>query len=214
MDEQPLRVLIVNHSADDVSPLVEVLKEQGFSFLPTTVSDRAGLRQALDKERWELILCNCDVPDIHPSEAMKMARDLERDVPFVVVASKEREDIARKVLREGADDYIAEGGFDRLDDAMYRVLRAARDRAELRGIRRMQAFQGDFSQIVRNAASLEEIFSRMATVIPQAWPYPDIAGARVQIDDRLYVSDGFTETPWKLVCEITGNGAGSGRVER
>lgn len=60
--------------------------------------------------------------------------------------------------------------------------------------------------------SLAEIARRVARIIPFSWQYPEIACARVVLDDQEYKTDNFAESPWSQACEIVVNGETCGSV--
>jgi len=54
----------------------------------------------------------------------------------------------------------------------------------------------------RRRLPLEEALQRAVTFIPPALQYSQIAWARIRLDDRVFTSANFAETPWQLRKEI------------
>jgi PAS domain S-box-containing protein len=50
--------------------------------------------------------------------------------------------------------------------------------------------------------SEEEIIREVMTVIPRGWQFPDAARARIILDDKIYATDGFEETVWRMSSPI------------
>ena len=50
--------------------------------------------------------------------------------------------------------------------------------------------------------SEEEIIRDFIAVVPSAWQVPDAARARIILDDKIYATDGFEETVWRMSSPI------------
>jgi signal transduction histidine kinase len=61
--------------------------------------------------------------------------------------------------------------------------------------------------------SLEEILQAIVELLPSAWLYPEIASARIVLDDRSYSTPAFGKGIGKLVAEIVVSGQRRGTVE-
>ena len=59
----------------------------------------------------------------------------------------------------------------------------------------------------------EEVLHRVATILPPAWQYHDLASARLTFDGRVYETPGFVETGQKQSAKILVNGKQRGTVE-
>jgi PAS domain S-box-containing protein len=60
---------------------------------------------------------------------------------------------------------------------------------------------------------LEEKFESIADLIPSGWQYPEIACARIVIEDKEYKTDNFKETPWKQASEVIVHDERIGTIE-
>jgi len=61
--------------------------------------------------------------------------------------------------------------------------------------------------------SLEEILQGTVNIIPPAWQYPEITCARVTLDDQVFKTEDFSESPWKLSSDILVNADYRGSLE-
>jgi PAS domain S-box-containing protein len=68
-------------------------------------------------------------------------------------------------------------------------------------------------QVERQYPLSEEKFKNIVREIPSGWQYPEIACARIILEDKEYKTDNFSETPWKLASDIIVHGEAAGRVE-
>ncbi|MBN1187392.1 MAG: hypothetical protein JXB49_34265 [Bacteroidales bacterium] len=60
---------------------------------------------------------------------------------------------------------------------------------ELKGINRT-------TEILKKGATLEESLQEICNVLPEAWQYPQDTVARIMYEDKIFISNGFKETPW------------------
>lgn len=58
-----------------------------------------------------------------------------------------------------------------------------------------------------------ERMERAVAMIPPAWKYPEIAAARIVIQDKIFQTTDFTESKWRLIRPIQVNHAHVGYVE-
>ncbi len=61
--------------------------------------------------------------------------------------------------------------------------------------------------------SVEEALQRVVETIPCGWQYPEVCGARIRYGGSVYVSRGFTETPWMMSEEIRYHHSIFGRID-
>jgi len=61
--------------------------------------------------------------------------------------------------------------------------------------------------------SLERIFGGTADLLPPAWEYPEVACARIVLEDQEFKTENFRETPWRQTCDIKAHGQSIGGVE-
>ena len=69
------------------------------------------------------------------------------------------------------------------------------------------------SESIRTESTLEQIFSKVVSLIPPAFHYPDIARGRVIFHDQVFVSEPFEETEWKLAADVVVDRKVCGSVE-
>ncbi len=61
--------------------------------------------------------------------------------------------------------------------------------------------------------SLDEILKHTVELLPPAWQYPDIAHARIRLDEKAYVSRGFKEGKYRQAADIVVSGKKRGYIE-
>ena len=61
--------------------------------------------------------------------------------------------------------------------------------------------------------SLDEILQGTVDLIPPSWQYPEVTRARISLDERVFTSENFAESPWKQATDIIVQGTRGGSVE-
>ncbi|NBC34414.1 MAG: response regulator [Alphaproteobacteria bacterium] len=119
-----LRALIVEDSADDAELLVLGLQEEGFALTQERVDTEAGMRAALDRDVFDVVLCDQAMPRFSAFAALKVLEDLGLDVPLIVVSGKIGEEVAVDLMRQGARDFVHKAHLRRLVPALEREIKA------------------------------------------------------------------------------------------
>jgi len=89
-------------------------------------------RHALETGRFDLILADYSLPGFDGLSALRMAREVAPDTPFLMLSGILGEDVAIESLKLGATDYILKHRLDRLAPAVRRALTEARERVQRR----------------------------------------------------------------------------------
>ena len=69
------------------------------------------------------------------------------------------------------------------------------------------------SMVEKQGVSLDEILQGTVDIIPDAWQYPDVTCGRIILENRVFKTRAFTETPWKQSQNIVVNGTAIGSIE-
>ena len=152
---RPLRLLIVEDSADDVELLLRSLRSQGYRVASAAVDTAPAMRAALEGREWDLITCDHSMPNFDSPAALAIARELCPEVPFIIVSGEIDLNLAVALIRLGARDYVQKSELIRLGPVVERELRDAeltreRKRAEVK----LRESQDLFRAIVENVSDL------------------------------------------------------------
>lgn len=105
------------------------------------------------------------MPQFSGTEALKMVRAMDPDVPFIFVSGTIGEDAATDAMRTGAQDYVMKTNLKRLVPAVQRELRDAAERKERRRLdRRVQQLE-KFEAIGRLVGGIAHDFNNMIGAI-------------------------------------------------
>jgi PAS domain S-box-containing protein len=158
-----LRVLLIEDSETDAALLLNSLRRGGFDTVSERVMDAASLTAALEEKDWDLIIADYSLPRFSAPAALKLVRESELDVPFIVVSGVAGEETAVAMMKAGAHDYLTKDRLERLVPAVERELgevRVRRERAEAEA-----ALRGSEEQIRQLNASLErKVIERTAAL--------------------------------------------------
>jgi PAS domain S-box-containing protein len=154
----PLQLLIIEDSHDDVELLLLEIRRAGFEPDCTHVDTAGGLKAALDRKTWDVILADFSLPHFSGTEALAIVRQRGLDTPFIFVSGSIGEDTAVRAMKAGAQDYLIKGNLRRLGPAIERELRDSelrRDRAhEVAERRRAEERLRKLSRAVEQSANL------------------------------------------------------------
>ncbi len=128
----PINVLIVEDSEDDALLLVRELQHGGYDVTFEQVETAEALVDALDLRKWDLVISDYTMPHFRGTDALKLVRERDQDIPFIFASGTIGEDSAVAAMRNGANDYVLKGNLKRLLPAIERELREARMRRERR----------------------------------------------------------------------------------
>lgn len=127
-----IEVLIVEDSEDDALLLVRELRHGGFKVNWERVDTTQLLYKALNQQKWDVILCDYHLPKLDAPMALKIVKQSQPDLPFIVVSGSIGEGLAVQLMKQGANDYLMKGHLARLSEAVKREIREAEIRIERR----------------------------------------------------------------------------------
>lgn len=130
--DKKLRALIVDDSDDDTLLLVLELQRNGFETKYRRVDTAPDMRDALQREIWDVILADYTMPQFSAMAALSIVQASGLDLPFIVVSGNIGEDIAVGAMKAGAHDYIMKNSLKRLVPAIEREMRDYEVRRERR----------------------------------------------------------------------------------
>ena len=120
-----LRVLMVEDSEDDAELLVRELRKGGYEPSFQRVDTAADMQAALDRQPWDLVLTDHNMPNFSALGALSIIQNRGLDLPFIIVSGTIGEDAAVAAMKAGAHDFIMKGNPARLIPAVERELREA-----------------------------------------------------------------------------------------
>ncbi len=80
-------------------------------------------------------------------------------------------------------------------------------------VKKLNCLYGISRLVETPGVSLEEILQGTADLIPPSWQYPEIACARITLEDKEVTTQGCVETPWRQASDILVHGVRIGFLE-
>ena len=123
-----LRTLFVDDSDDDVQLILRHLITGGYEPRWERVDTSAAMSGALDREQWDVILCDYKMPFFTSHSALKLMQEKDLDIPFIIVSGAIGEETAVAEMKSGVHDFIMKDNPIRLVVAIEREIREAKVR--------------------------------------------------------------------------------------
>ncbi|MFA6384772.1 MAG: ATP-binding protein [Candidatus Omnitrophota bacterium] len=121
----PLRVLMVEDSENDAVLISHEIKRGGYDLYARRVQTAKDMREALMKEKWDLVISDYVMPAFDGLSAYRVLKETKLDLPFIVVSGSIGEDIAVDAMKAGVHDYIMKNNLTRLVPAIAREMKEA-----------------------------------------------------------------------------------------
>jgi len=122
MEDKSLRTLIIDGSEKDALLITGELKKGGYRPVYERVETSAAMKEALQKKAWDIILCDYKMPDFNAPSAMVLLKEINKDIPVIIVSGNISEETAVECMRSGARDFIMKTNFSRLCPVIAREL--------------------------------------------------------------------------------------------
>ncbi|MEP7372230.1 MAG: response regulator [Chitinophagaceae bacterium] len=117
-----LNLLFLEDDPADAELLQTLLKRAGLQFKGVVASDEAEFLQAMMTNEYHAVLADNALPQYSSLEALKMIRNTNPHVAFILVTGTVSEEFAVKIIQQGADDYILKTNLTRLPSAIINAI--------------------------------------------------------------------------------------------
>ena len=186
---KPLKVLLVEDSADDATLLLHELRRGGFEPNHERAGSLDALREALEREDWDVVICDHALPGLDSFAALRTVKELAGNLPFIVVSSVIGEETAVEAMKAGAHDVVMKDRLARLVPAIEREIVDAQARYQ-RQLTEQAMREGE--ERLREAAKLAKLGH---------WIWDDTDRAPVYFSDEFARIHGLT--PDECYREVT-----------
>jgi PAS domain S-box-containing protein len=122
MKDRLLRILIIGDSKDYTQLLICALKKGGYNPVYKQVKTATAMEKALKEKKWDIIFCDYKMPNFNASLAIALLKEIEIDIPIIIVSGAIGEERVAECMRLGARDYILKSNLTRLCPVIAREL--------------------------------------------------------------------------------------------
>ncbi len=127
--DAPIRLLVVEDSELDYELLQAILLRDretlGGRVRTQRAEDEAGMRAAFARGPVDAVITDHNLPRFDSFAALKVTKEIDPDLPVIVLSGEMSEELAVASLHAGADDFILKSRMFRLGPALKRSLDAA-----------------------------------------------------------------------------------------
>jgi diguanylate cyclase (GGDEF)-like protein/PAS domain S-box-containing protein len=193
---KPLQVLIVDDRDEDAEQMVAELRRSGFSPSYARVAEEEELRSALSRQPWDLVVADHTLARMSALRVLDVLRQLQIDLPVIVVSGPVAEEELVAAMREGAQDCLSKRSLGRLGAVVERELRAAGVLKAGREAERLrQETEGLYRQLIEEIPALTYI----------SWA--DETASPVYVSPQIKAMAGCTPAEW-----LADPGSWTGRI--
>jgi PAS domain S-box-containing protein/diguanylate cyclase (GGDEF)-like protein len=132
MTAPTLRMLLAEDNPADAEIQLRELRRAGLRLTNRVVDTAEGFTAALHQFSPDIILSDFAMPGFDGMEALRLARELAPQTPFIFVSGTLGEEYAIRALKNGATDYVVKSNIARLPAAVERALAEAEAMRERR----------------------------------------------------------------------------------
>jgi PAS domain S-box-containing protein len=188
-------VLHVEDSERDVALLTRHLSQAGYELTSERVETPEAMRAALETREWDAILCDYSMPHFNAPSALALLKQMDLDLPFIIISGTVGEAVAVEAMRAGAHDYLMKDNLVRLAPTLERELHEAENR---RARRRADEEKKELTgQIEGQRQRLNSIVGSVPGVVWEAWGEPDAATQRIDfVSDYVETMLGYSVEEW------------------
>jgi PAS domain S-box-containing protein len=151
-----LQILHLEDNLLDCALIERAIEDEGLECRFTRVASRRDFHESLEKNEYDLILCDFTVPGYGGAAALADARLLRPDTPFIFVSGTIGEEKAIEILKDGATDYVLKNRLARLGPSIRRALQESHER--MRRTQAEEALLASTERLREMAENIQEVF--------------------------------------------------------
>jgi len=120
---EPLNILVIEDCNADFLMIEHHLKQKGLSARLSHVDSLDALKEAIDRENWDLVLSDYNVPQLNFLDSLNLIQTALPDLPVIMVSGTVGEEKAVELLKLGVCDFVLKENLARLVPAIERSLK-------------------------------------------------------------------------------------------
>ena len=161
------RILILEDEAWDAALAQRLLVGAGLELTAVVVDTKALFIEQLAAFQPEVILSDYHLPGFSGREALKIAQEMNPDIPFIIWSGVLGDEAAVELIKQGATDYVLKDRPARLPSVILRALAEVEQRARLANLED-QLLQAQRLASLGQLAAAEQAMSRIRQLLAAA----------------------------------------------
>jgi PAS domain S-box-containing protein len=161
-----LRVLHVEDSLSDVALITRHLTRAGYELTSDRVDTLETMKAALEANECDVILCDYSMPRFNALKALALMKEMDLDIPFIIISGTVGEAMAVEAMRAGAQDYLMKDNLVRLGATIERELHEAENRSARRRAEDQLRLQSVALESAANAIMITDAEGKIIWVNP------------------------------------------------
>ncbi len=129
--DRVIKILHLEDSDLDAELLVSQLEAEKIKCTMTRVFRKNEFINLIEKEKFDIILSDNTMPDFDGIDALRLAKKIQPDTPFIFLSGTINEEVAIEAMRWGASDYVLKQKLSKLGVAVRRVIQESDQKEEL-----------------------------------------------------------------------------------
>lgn len=127
----PKKILVLEAIPAEVENIRMVLEKSGMNIEVYQVSTKQEFIAAINNYAPDIILSDHELPGLNCLDAIKIYKKHHLHLPFIVVSESFGDELAARVIKQGADDYVLKANLQRLPIAITVALKQREQQAAL-----------------------------------------------------------------------------------
>ena len=141
-----LNILIIEDNESDAALVVRALEKSGYKILFERVETVIDLTSALEKNTWNIVLSDYQLPHLDATKALEIFKSFNIDIPFIVISGTIGEEAAANIIKMGAQNYVMKSNLSKLASIVERELLEAAERKEQKELEEQSFLQQGFAK--------------------------------------------------------------------
>lgn len=117
-----LKILLLEDLEDDAGLIERALRKGGLKFVSKRVDSRDEYSAAIGLFDPDIILSDHALPQFNSIEALRICKEMDKDIPFILVTGAVSDEFAVNCIKQGVDDYVLKSNLTRLPSAILGAL--------------------------------------------------------------------------------------------
>jgi signal transduction histidine kinase len=122
------RILLVEDNPDDELLIARQLRKDGLQVVSQRVETLDAVRESITTGSWDLVIADYCLTGFNGLDTLAVVKELDPNLPFILVSGTVGEEVAVESIKAGADDYLLKQNLLRLSIAVNRAIRESEER--------------------------------------------------------------------------------------